>query len=177
MTDYVSYQTSKSSYFGGIPKEINPLKETQLHYAPTRREKVIASRRKGFQHKKKTELCKHYQIGEPCPKGDSCSFAHGIEELRAKPVSNYKTMKCRHFQEKGWCQYGPRCQFMHNEKDQTIREVKPSYEQLLRIMDDVFTLKENNEIDQPIESFMDSTVNISAHRLHKLDVFASIRSE
>lgn len=35
---------------------INTLKETQLLYAPTRRQKVIAKRRKGFHLKKKTEV-------------------------------------------------------------------------------------------------------------------------
>lgn len=176
MTDFIAPKSFKPAYLDKVPKDINPLKQNQLNYAPTRHERVIANRRKGFQHKKKTELCKHYQIGEPCPKGDTCSFAHGVEELRAKPVNNYRTIKCRHFQEKSWCQYGPRCQFLHNEK-MPIREVKPSYSQLLRIMDDIFTIKQCDDIEQPIETFMDQSVNIEAHKLYKLDVFASLRGQ
>ena len=186
MVDYIPYRYDENNFFNGksrhmnayiskVPKEINPLKETQLNYAPTRREKVVANRRKGFQHKKKTELCKHYIIGEECPKGDSCSFAHGVEELKAKPVANYKTLKCRHFQEKGWCQYGPRCQFLHNEKRSSTIDTKLSYEQVWRIMDDTFQLKEDT--NESIECLMDESVNIKTRGLYKLDIFASIRQE
>lgn len=173
MTEVLYPLEPRSHYFERVPREINPLKENQLYFAPTRREKVIANRRKGFQNKLKTELCKHYQLNEPCPKGDTCSFAHGIEELRAKPVTNYRTVKCRHFQEKGWCQYGPRCQFLHNDKNAPIREFKVGYSQLLRMMDDMFVVKDQTE--KPIEQFMDESVNITENKLYKLDVFKSFR--
>lgn len=156
---------------------INPLKASQLAVAPTRRNKVIAGRRKGFQNKKKTELCKHYQIGEECPKGESCSFAHGVEELRAKPIMNYRTIKCRHFQEKGWCQYGPRCQFLHNEKSGEIRDFKINYEQLLRVMNDIYSFKHHDMFDVSIEEFMVDSVNIEANKLPKLEIFQSLRQD
>ena len=37
-------------------EELNPLKQVQTGIAPTRRQKIIANRRKNFQLKKKTEV-------------------------------------------------------------------------------------------------------------------------
>jgi len=72
-------------------------------------------RHKNFQVKKKTELCKTYQLGHTCPYGNKCSFAHGIEELRSKVLvpGNYRTINCKQFFEKDSCHFGPRCQFLH----------------------------------------------------------------
>ena len=163
-------QTSHSRH-----ENLNGLKETQSMIAPTRRQRVIAKRRKGFHLKKKTELCKHYVIGEPCAKGDDCAFAHGIEELRNRPIANYRTVKCRHFQEKGWCQYGPRCQFKHNEKVSEIREVKITYDQLMRTMEESFTLKGWEERSEDMEHFLEKQSSVEAHALPKLSVFMRFR--
>ena len=75
-------------------------------------------KQKNFQVKKKTELCKTFQLGHSCPYGSKCSFAHGVEEIRAKVLvpSNYKTVKCKQFFERGHCNFGPRCQFLHNSQ-------------------------------------------------------------
>jgi hypothetical protein len=35
---------------------------------------------------KKTTICSHWQASGVCPFGEKCSFAHGTNELRAKPV-------------------------------------------------------------------------------------------
>lgn len=35
----------------------------------------------------KTKLCDHWQSGRICPKGTSCSFAHGPGEIRPFPGS------------------------------------------------------------------------------------------
>lgn len=50
--------SSKTAYVNDIPYigELNPLKQVQTGYAPTKRQKIIASRRKNFQMKKKTEV-------------------------------------------------------------------------------------------------------------------------
>uniref|UniRef100_A0A1I8IMC6 C3H1-type domain-containing protein n=1 Tax=Macrostomum lignano TaxID=282301 RepID=A0A1I8IMC6_9PLAT len=46
----------------------------------------------------KTELCRYFEMGRPCPYSSSCKFAHGQCELqqRQRP-RNYKTKQCRSF--------------------------------------------------------------------------------
>jgi hypothetical protein len=62
-------------------------------------------------------LCKNWQLTGLCAFEDSCSFAHGAEELNSKPniPKNYKTKLCKRFHEDLYCPYGPRCQFKHSE--------------------------------------------------------------
>jgi len=69
-----------------------------------------------YRAKYKTEICKDWELNRQCPKGEKCSFAHGLHELRKKVhvSQKYKTTKCRSFHEKGYCIYGPRCQFLHD---------------------------------------------------------------
>ena len=68
-----------------------------------------------FKVKYKTELCKYYEINGYCKYGDSCAYAHGIENLRSKVTNTtyYRTKKCVQFFENGYCPYGNRCQFAH----------------------------------------------------------------
>ena len=110
-----------------------------------------------------------------CPKGDDCAFAHGQEELRARPINNYRTVKCRHFQEKGWCQYGPRCQFMHNDPQGNFKSIKISYDQLMRSMQDSFKISVSNGVEENIEDFLQARSNIEANALPKLDIFKKLR--
>lgn len=81
---------------------------------------------------KKTKLCKHYEEGF-CPRGDSCSFAHGEEQLgtpsgmastfgQAGPPmgggfagGHKKSKLCTHF-ETGFCPRGDSCNFAHGEE-------------------------------------------------------------
>lgn len=107
--------------------------------------------------------------------GDNCAFAHGEEDLRAKPIANYRTAKCRHFQDKGWCQYGPRCQFLHNVKPKEIPKIKMSYSLLLQSVQDDFTLNSFKGADLEMESFFGKRSNIEANSLPKLPVFSWIR--
>jgi len=69
--------------------------------------------------KYKTEICRNWQEGN-CPFGESCVYAHGIEELRCK--SNCRARDCKQFLESGYCFYGSRCQFSH---DFTIVSKRP----------------------------------------------------
>jgi hypothetical protein len=68
-----------------------------------------------FKVKYKTELCKYFEINGYCKYGESCAYAHGIENLRSKVTNTtyYRTKKCVQFFEHGYCPYGNRCQFAH----------------------------------------------------------------
>lgn len=62
--------------------------------------------------------------------GSSCTFAHGIREVR--PVlrhPRYKTDLCRTYHGAGYCQYGARCHFVHDPEEAArvtfVRELGP----------------------------------------------------
>ena len=70
-----------------------------------------------IKRKKKTELCKNYELYHDCYYKDECSFAHGIEELRENILfPNYKTKLCKSFQENKVCNFGIRCNYIHHIK-------------------------------------------------------------
>ena len=70
-----------------------------------------------IKRKKKTELCKNYELYHDCYYKDECCFAHGIEELRDNIISpSYKTKLCKSFQENKVCNFGIRCSYRHNIK-------------------------------------------------------------
>ena len=67
-----------------------------------------------IKRKKKTELCKNYELYHDCYYKDECCFAHGIEELRDdSSFSSYKTKICKNFQEDSVCFFGIRCSYKH----------------------------------------------------------------
>jgi hypothetical protein len=71
--------------------------------------------------KKKTELCKNWELYHDCFYKDECSFAHGIEELRNNSCSlSYKTRICKTFSEKSFCNYGIRCNYRHIFKEKRL---------------------------------------------------------
>lgn len=64
--------------------------------------------------KKKTELCKNWEIYHDCFYKDECCFAHGIEELRQNiSLPAYKTKECKAFLETSICPFGIRCNYRH----------------------------------------------------------------
>ena len=70
-----------------------------------------------IKRKKKTELCKNYELYHDCYFKDECSFAHGIEELRENFIfPSYKTKLCKSFHENKVCNFGIRCTYSHNIK-------------------------------------------------------------
>ena len=73
-----------------------------------------------FKVKYKTEMCKNWQTTGHCEFESSCSFAHGMDELKAKTdiPKNYKTKLCKRFHKQMYCPYGARCQFLHGELQQ-----------------------------------------------------------
>ena len=67
-----------------------------------------------IKRKKKTELCKNYELYKDCYYGDNCSFAHGIDELRDDIIlPSYKTKLCKSFIENTTCNFGTRCSYQH----------------------------------------------------------------
>ena len=70
-----------------------------------------------IKRKKKTELCKNYELYHDCYYGDNCCFAHGIDELRDNILQpSYKTKLCKSFIENKTCNFGIRCSYQHKIK-------------------------------------------------------------
>ena len=65
--------------------------------------------------------------------GDSCTFAHGLSELRAVPRHpRYKTELCRTYHRNGVCQYGTRCHFIHDSDENAFNPLRNSYARHLK---------------------------------------------
>ena len=70
-----------------------------------------------IKRKKKTELCKNYELYHDCYYGNNCCFAHGIDELRNNIFQpSYKTKLCKSFIENKTCNFGIRCSYQHKIK-------------------------------------------------------------
>ena len=70
-----------------------------------------------IKRKKKTELCKNYELYHDCYYKDNCSFAHGLDELRDNILlPSYKTKMCKSFVENKVCNFGIRCSYKHQIK-------------------------------------------------------------
>lgn len=63
-----------------------------------------------YQQKFKTEMCKNFQLQGYCRWGSNCSYAHGLDELRAKTHlnTNFRSKICKLFHRQGGCPYGLR---------------------------------------------------------------------
>lgn len=61
----------------------------------------------------KRALCKYYEQGTTCPTGESCTYAHGVQEL----AQGYKKQLCKFFQETGNCIKGSGCTFAHGSEE------------------------------------------------------------
>ena len=67
-----------------------------------------------IKRKKKTELCKNYELFHDCYYKDECCFAHGVEELRENILfTSFKTKMCKSFNENKICNFGIRCSYRH----------------------------------------------------------------
>ena len=70
-----------------------------------------------IKRKKKTELCKNYELYHDCYYKNNCCFAHGIDELRDDIIQpSYKTRLCKSFIENKVCNFGMRCSYKHTIK-------------------------------------------------------------
>lgn len=70
-------------------------------------------------------MCKNWETTGHCEFEDSCSFAHGMDELKVKTdvPKNYKTKLCKRYHKQMYCPYGARCQFLHGELQQVDKPV------------------------------------------------------
>ena len=76
---------------------------------------------KKIKTKKKTELCKNWEVFQDCFFKNECSFAHGTEELINNIyVKGSKNKLCKTFQEKGFCLFGKRCNYRHVITEKTL---------------------------------------------------------
>lgn len=105
--------TDSTSNEDKIEKEKINSKETPFKNEKNKQEFKCTA--KDFKVKYKTELCKNFMLHGYCKYGESCAFAHGLEDLRTKVTNTtaFRTKKCKQFFEKGYCPYGDRCQFAH----------------------------------------------------------------
>lgn len=124
--------------------------------------------------KKKTELCKTYSLGLECPYGDSCSFAHGLNELRSKVhvPARYKTKKCREFYGSGYCKFGTRCQFLHLEHEKGCSPClhRMNYTQILSILETSHALKPEGSVD----TLLEQSLNLPKYNIPRLAVFENV---
>jgi len=143
----------------------------------TKHQVKLERRHQNYEMKKKTELCRTFQLGMGCPYGAKCSFAHGVHEIRQKVLipTNYKTSLCQQFYTKGYCNYGPRCQFQHRQDINTkIQEnkVKIGYHQIVEGLNLAvdYKLLNDGEVDN-VEWFLNQTMNLENFNLKPLAVF------
>ena len=102
---------------------------------------------KKIRTKKKTELCKNWEIYHDCYFKNECSFAHGIDELRTDtPVSGSKNRLCKSFQEKGFCLFGKRCNYRHVIKEKRLFTYQFILEKTSDELKKEILKKENSEI-------------------------------
>ena len=82
--------------------------------------------------KRKTEMCRNWELTGKCKFQDQCSFAHGKHELVKKThlPNNFKTKICTQFHTTAYCPYGNRCQFLHSQFD-IFNKKNFSYETIL----------------------------------------------
>lgn len=83
-------------------------------------EKCSKSGRIPNEMKYKTELCKNFMEGRPCPYDGRCRFAHGYTELNQKLIINtkYRSRICESYYKTMYCPYGTRCLFRHYNYDE-----------------------------------------------------------
>lgn len=74
----------------------------------------------------KMALCMYFESGKGCGKGDTCTYAHGVEELRQnieRQGGFNKSVMCKFF-EQGSCRNGTACRFAHSTEE--MKEAGPA---------------------------------------------------
>jgi len=107
------------------PLPLKPLTHSIKASSPLYKMQNLASYLPIDNTKYKTMLCKEFTSTNNCKFGGGCTFAHGLQELRSKPITQYshpksglfKTALCDRFMEQGVCSYGPECKFAHGHNE------------------------------------------------------------
>ena len=130
-----------------IPQEKGPninLKCFKKRYSSEEEKQFIFEK---IKIKKKTELCKNWELYHDCFYKNECSFAHGMEELRNNICSlGYKTRICKTFNEKSYCNFGPRCNYRHIIKEKRLFTYSSLIEKVGKEFLIEFNKKENEDI-------------------------------
>lgn len=139
----------------------------------TEHQQRVERRHKYFQAKKKTEMCKTFQLGLVCPYGSKCSFAHGGEELKAKVLVplKYKTTKCKQFFGKGCCNFGPRCQFLHSASESATPVALPSLSYTLAFEGILNSFNDENRVESRFSCLNNGPINSEVSGLRRLRAF------
>jgi hypothetical protein len=137
-----------------------------------------------FKVKYKTELCKYFEINGYCKYGESCAYAHGVENLRSKVTNTtyYRTKKCVQFFEHGYCPYGNRCQFAHQISTNIINnpyDRKMTYKKTLETISKFENIKNIKElIEKPrLSVFKEIVDNKNPIKSTLLEDIKKIRNE
>ena len=123
--------------------------------------------------KKKTELCKNWELYNDCFFKDECSFAHGIEELRTNNnLCGYKTKVCKSFTEKSYCCFGQRCTYKHILKEKRLFTYQSILKNISNLIINEIEKKENDGLTviQIYQLFQSKSKLI----IPRLDVFKNI---
>ncbi|CAD8087318.1 unnamed protein product [Paramecium sonneborni] len=157
-------------------------KQFQIDVQPKRKHFDTIDEKKSYieeyTKKKKTELCKNFQLTKFCKFGDECSFAHGYQELQAKTHlhQKYKTKRCNRYFNEGFCPYGIRCQYLH-ENQQQLQKYLQEQNQLQFINPQIGSenIKDQERLDilrfqQVLQKFVKKGLNLGLHSRSKFFV-------
>ncbi len=77
-------------------------------------------------------MCKNWEVFGRCYYQNTCSFAHGEQELMKKEhlKSNFKSRPCVVFHRTAFCPYGSRCVFSHLQYN-IYKPKKLTYQKIL----------------------------------------------
>ena len=110
-------------------------KEFRRAPAPLLPNPAVNADQAGGPNNYKTSLCMAFKKAGSCPKGASCQYAHGKQELwksgavnssanssgagggNGAAKKNYKVELCTNFKANGKCPRGTSCQYAHGEKE------------------------------------------------------------
>ena len=68
----------------------------------------------------KVVLCQDFVFHGVCDQGDSCKFAHDVQELhenRLNEIPFYKAEVCQYFLRMNLCPFGQTCMFAHSDQE------------------------------------------------------------
>jgi len=111
----------------------------------------------------KTEMCRTFAEGLPCPYGDRCMYSHGNDEIRKiSRHPRYKTEVCKNFQ-MGYCKYGTRCVYLHEALNPAVSGLLTDPSSLFHIISQSESLKANQ--NGPEKHQNEKSASNNAHKM------------